>query len=413
MAAEVVLLHYSAPPVVGGVESVLAEQARRLKDAGYRVRVVAGRSRRGHAEVFPLLYGRHPEVQRAHGAALRGDLAPVWRLAERIASELAPRVEGCVCLAHNVFTTAKNLPLLVALHRLLDGGVRCRWVAWTHDVVWDSPSELARVPTPLRPFLRARPEVTYVATSEAVRGSLAEHLGLDGSRVEVIPPGVSFEGLGLVGPQARRVLREVRWLERYPVLLVPVRITRRKNLELAVRVAACLRGQGLDPLVVVTGPLGAHTSANARYLEELQRLRDRLGVRDHVVFLAERGVRCSPRTVGELYLLCDAVLIPSVLEGFGLPVAEAGLLRVPVFCSRIPAAVEVAGPLASFFDVEEPPESVAERIVRELAADRASGLRRRVVERFRWDRVARLGLIPLVERLCSQVASDRLQWGRG
>ncbi|MCS7234971.1 MAG: glycosyltransferase family 4 protein [Armatimonadota bacterium] len=411
MAVEVVLLHYSAPPVVGGVEAVLAEQARRLKDAGYPVRVVAGRGR--HAEVLPLLYGRHPEVQRAHEAAMRGDLAPVWRLAERIASELAARLEGCVCLAHNVFTTAKNLPLLAALHRLLDDGARCRWVAWTHDVVWDNPSELARVPAPLREFLRARPEVTYVATSEAVRRSLAGHLGLDGAGVEVIPPGVSFEGLGLVGPQARRVVREVRWQDRYPVLLVPVRVTRRKNLELAVRVAACLRGRGLDPLVVVTGPLGAHTSANARYLEELQQLRDRLGVRDHVVFLTERGLRCSPRTVGELYLLCDAVLVPSVLEGFGLPVAEAGLLRVPVFCSRIPTAVEVAGPLASFFDLEESPESVAERIVRELSNDRASGLRRRVAERFAWDQVTRRGLIPLVERLCRQVVGGGLQWGRG
>ncbi|MDQ7800289.1 MAG: glycosyltransferase family 4 protein [Armatimonadota bacterium] len=403
MPDEVVLLHYSAPPVVGGVESVLAQQARWLRRAGYRVRVVTGKGAGPDVEVLPLLYGRHPEVRRAQAAALRGDTGPLERVRDRIASELAPRLPGRVCIVHNVFTLAKNLPLLAALHQLLDAGVECRWVAWTHDVAWDNPAEVGRVPDgPLRELLRRpRPEVAYVAISQAVRSSLARHLGLEESRVEVIPPGVSLEGLRLVGPQTRRILHELPWGDRYPVLLVPVRITRRKNLELAVRVAACLRDQDLSPLVVVTGPLGAHTAANARYLDELRGLRRALAVEDHVVFLAERGIRCSPRTVGELYLLCDAVLVPSVLEGFGLPVAEAGLLRVPVFCTRIAAATEVAGELAHFFDVEEPPESVARRIAQELASDRAARLRRRVVEQFGWEQVAREGLVPLVARLCA------------
>jgi glycosyltransferase involved in cell wall biosynthesis len=401
VAERVVLLHYSSPPVVGGVESVLAEQARWLRAAGYRVRIVTGKGAGPEVEVVPLLYGRHPEVVRAHAAAASGQAALVEALQERIAAELAPRLEGSVCLAHNVFTLAKNLPLLAALHRLVASGLGCRWVAWTHDVAWDNPAEVQRVPDgPLRELLR-RPAagVTYVAISEAVRASLVRHLGLDASCVPVVPPGVSLEGLRLVGPQARRVLEELPWRDRYPVLLVPVRVTRRKNLELAVRVAACLRARGLDPLVVVTGPLGAHTAANARYLEELRELRSCLEVQDHVVFLAERGIRCSPRTVGELYLQCDAVLVPSVLEGFGLPVAEAGLLRVPVFCSRIPPAEEVADGLAHFFDPEEPAESVADRIASELSGDRAARLRRRVLERFGSERVAREALIPLVERL--------------
>ena len=41
--SEVALLHYSAPPVVGGVESVLGHHARLMADAGHQVRIVAGR----------------------------------------------------------------------------------------------------------------------------------------------------------------------------------------------------------------------------------------------------------------------------------------------------------------------------------------------------------------------------------
>lgn len=37
----IVLVHYSAPPVVGGVESVLAHQARLMADAGHTVKIIA------------------------------------------------------------------------------------------------------------------------------------------------------------------------------------------------------------------------------------------------------------------------------------------------------------------------------------------------------------------------------------
>lgn len=407
MAGRVVLLHYSAPPVVGGVESVLAAQERWLRRAGYEVCVVAGKGARGPRScVVPLLYGRHPEVQKAHAALAAGDLKPLERLRARIALELAPHVDGAVCLVHNVFTTAKNFPLLAALHELVNRGLDCRWVAWTHDVVWDNPQEASRVPPgPVQDLLRRpRAELTYVAISEAVRASLVRHLGLEESHVAVVPPGVCLEGLHPTSPQIRRVLEVVPWADRYPVLLVPVRITRRKNLDLAVRVAAALKDLGLDPLVVITGPLGAHTADNRRYLGELQALRGALRVDDRVVFLAERGIRCSPHTVGYLYLVCDAVLVTSTLEGFGLPVAEAGLLRVPVFCTRLAAAREVAGDLVSFFSPGDSAEVVAERIARELAGDRAAQLRRRVLERFAWERVAREGLLPLVERVLGAAA---------
>jgi len=403
VALRVVLLHYTAPPVVGGVESVVAAQARWLREAGYPVTVLAGRGKGPQTHIVDQLYGRHPDVQHAHRALTRGDLQPLLHLQNRLVRELRPHLMGSVCLAHNVFTLAKNLPLLGALHRLVEEELDCRWVAWTHDVLWDSPTDVLPIPLgSLQELLRhARPELTYVATSEAVRASLVRHLGVDGSRVRVIPPGVCLESLGLVSPQTRRILQELAWEDHFPVLLVPVRVTRRKNLELAVQVAACLRAEGLDPLVAVTGPLGAHTAANARYLQELQELRRRLGLNEQVAFLVERGIRCSARTVGELYLACDAVLIPSVLEGFGLPVAEAGLLRVPVFCSRIPAAVEVAGQLAHFFSVDEPPESVARRIARELELDRAARLRRQVVERLGCRHVASKALGTLVAELAS------------
>ncbi len=39
----IVLIHYAAAPVIGGVENVMRQHARLMAAAGHRVRIVAGR----------------------------------------------------------------------------------------------------------------------------------------------------------------------------------------------------------------------------------------------------------------------------------------------------------------------------------------------------------------------------------
>jgi len=400
---EILLLHYTAPPVVGGVESVLGAHVRLLRRAGHEAHIVAGRGRSTRevpVTVLPLLYGRHPEVQAAHRALRGGDLRPFKVLRDRIAEELTPFFRERIVLVHNVFTLDRNLPLTAALHRLLDHQRNVRVVAWTHDLSWTNPLDRPRL-RPEEPWTllcTPRPEVTYVAISEAVQTKLVELFGLRRADVPVVPTGTSLDPFHPVQRTTRRILDLVGWDAHFPVLLVPVRITRRKNLELAVRIGAALRARGTDPLVVVTGPPGAHTAANREYLAELQRLREALGLRDGCVFLAERGIRCTARVLGDLYLMADGVLLTSTWEGFGMPVAEAGLLRVPVFCPRIPATEEVAGAHAHFFNPEDPPKRIADRILAALA-EGAPALRRRVLERFTWPRILHREILPLLARL--------------
>jgi len=399
---EIAILHYTAPPVVGGVEAIVAEHARLLRAAGYRVRILAGRGGGREGTIrLPLLYGRHPEVRAAHRALEQGDLYPFGRVRDRIAEDLAPYVQDCVLLVHNVFTLDKNLPLTAALHQLLDRHPGARMVAWTHDLSWADPRSGPR----LRPeypwsLLRTpRPEILYVAISETVQAQLVRTLGLLPEEVSVIPPGVSLDPLHPLQPRTRQLVDRLRMWERFPVLLAPVRITRRKNLELAVRITAALRAAGADPLLVVTGPPGAHTAANRNYLEGLKALREALGLGSHCVFLTELGLRCTSRMIGDLYLLADAVLLTSVQEGFGLPVAEAGLMRAPVFCTALPATEEVAGPHAQFFRPQDPPEEIARRVLTHLVQNSQSALRRRILERFAWGRIFQERMQPLLDRL--------------
>ena len=68
----VALIHYAAPPVIGGVERVLARHAVLMADAGHEVRVIAGRGRAPDPRVrfvrLPLLDPRHPVIERLQRA---------------------------------------------------------------------------------------------------------------------------------------------------------------------------------------------------------------------------------------------------------------------------------------------------------------------------------------------------------
>jgi glycosyltransferase involved in cell wall biosynthesis len=56
------------------------------------------------------------------------------------------------------------------------------------------------------------------------------------------------------------------------------------------------------------------------------------------------------RELAELYRSARAVVVPSIHEGFGLPILEAMACGTPVACSRIPPFEEVAHDAACYFD---------------------------------------------------------------
>jgi glycosyltransferase involved in cell wall biosynthesis len=64
--------------------------------------------------------------------------------------------------------------------------------------------------------------------------------------------------------------------------------------------------------------------------------------------------RVSDERLRELYAGARATIVPSLAEGFGLPVLEAQRSGCPVVCSDIPVFREIAGDAAVFFDPTKP-----------------------------------------------------------
>src|SRR5574341_1375373 len=114
---KITLLHYAAPPVIGGVESVIGHHARLMADAGHRVRIIAGRGEQLDVRIpftrLPLVDSRHAEILRLK---LDLDASCVPKgfdpLVERIAAQLLETVaDSDWLIAHNVCSLNKNLML--------------------------------------------------------------------------------------------------------------------------------------------------------------------------------------------------------------------------------------------------------------------------------------------------------------
>ena len=386
MKPRLALLHYTAPPVTGGVEFVMAAQARKLREAGYDVKVIAGR---GQADLLPELDSRHPEVEdvtrrlQAGKTALRQFKALRDSIRNRLRPLLADRD---IVIAHNVMTMPFNLPLAAALAEL---GLPL--IAWTHDIAWvQAQYEAFRKPDewPYDIMQRPQPGVTYVAISRVRQKELARVFGMPSAAIPIVPNGIDPHEFVRVGPRVHRLLEGAGALDADPLLLVPQRVTPAKRLELILDAAAELRRPMPKMKVVVTGPLGAHNLDDRAYAAKLLEHRAQLRLDGVVSFLFEQRWRGSEHAVrledvADLYRVSDVVLMLSGAEGFGLPVLEAAVARVPLVCADIPILREVGGDELHTFPTGGDGTAVAAAIRRALESS-AVRQRRFILRRYAW-----------------------------
>jgi glycosyltransferase involved in cell wall biosynthesis len=185
-------------------------------------------------------------------------------------------------------------------------------------------------------------------------------------------------------------------------LLMPVRVTRAKNIEFALKVVAVIKDRGHRIKLVLTGPPDPHDAQSMAYFHSLQALRRRLGVEEEMCFVFESGpdpkqpFTIGARVVGDLYRVSDVMFMPSHREGFGMPVLEAGLVGLPVVSTAVPATEEIGGADVIRFSAEETAHQVAERILAWAERDPRYRLRRRVRRNSTWSAIFQRDIQPLL-----------------
>ena len=413
-ASSTAILHYSAPPVVGGVEAVINAHVQLLAAAGYPVTVVAGQGDAGALPEgagfvrIPELDSQHPEVLEMNPALEAGQMPAGFEdMVARIAASLKPVLsEFSNLIIHNVFTKHFNLPLTAALYRLLDAGGLGNCIAWCHDFTWTSPHSRHKV-HPGYPWdlLRTyRLPISYVVVSQRRQQSLAGLLDVPAEKIKVVYNGVDpVRMLGLT-QESQALVRRLGILDSDLVLLMPVRVTQAKNIELGLKVVAELKNRNANPKLVLTGPPDPHDPENMAYYQSLRDLRHYLDVENEMRFVYESGPDPDEayfidlEVVGDLYRVSDLMFMPSHREGFGMPVLEAGMVGLPVITTAVPAAQEIGGENVLLFEAGDPAPRVAEMILTALRANPTYRHKRHVRQKYTWKAIFKRDIEPLLRK---------------
>ncbi len=427
MKPKIAFIHYSCPPVVGGVEFVLEAQARLLIDNGYKVKVIVGKGEKFAPDVeialIPEIDSTHPLNRRVNEEIKQGNFKEFYRLKEKIEKSLKRELKKSnVIICHNVLSMPFNLALMAALHHLIPQ-LRKRFIAWVHDSPLIDPTYrdyIASIPMEKYPWnLLAKPlkRVEYVTISKLRQGQLAKIWGLKKKRIKVIPNGVDIAKFLNLSPQAVHLFNKLhphlspgaplplrgRMKERGLTILFPARVIKRKNIDLAIKIIKSLSEKGVSPKLIITGPPDPHIKKGKDYFTFLKNLVRKLSLKKEVIFLydlvdpfTKKRLKVGLKLLRDLYLLSDLLLITSYQEGFGIPILEAGLVRKPIFTSDIAPLPEIGGKEVNYFNLSENPEEIARRIIKFFKSDKSSLLFRKVITQYSWEGIFKEKIEPLV-----------------
>lgn len=218
-----------------------------------------------------------------------------------------------------------------------------------------------------------------IAISESSRNDLIRFTGVDPERVRIILQGVSRR----FAPAEVRPDEELATSDRtgLPRILHVGHCGSYKNIEGILRAlprAIRLFGEPIQ-FVKAGGPF---TAAQRSLISEL-------GIEDHVVHLGPVPDERLPH----IYREADLLVMPSLYEGFGLPVLEAMASGTPVLAANRGSLPEVVGNAGLLVDDPTDPDALAGAIVQGLGDTRlrrdlrARGLVRAAT--FTWERTAR------------------------
>jgi glycosyltransferase involved in cell wall biosynthesis len=284
-----------------------------------------------------------------------------------VLGELAPR-RG-VDLLHSVALTAPLRTRAVNVVTLAD-------VTW---IKLPDPGEMntVRLWRALVPPVARRAD-RLIAISQAGKDDIVEHLRVPAERIDVVLPGAGTGTRATPTPEAQ--LRAAHDLGHGPIVLAVSAKKAHKNLVRLIDAMAAVHARFPDAVLVLPGNPTAHE-------DELRAQAQRLGLDAAVRFPAY----VSAEDLEGLYRTASCFVLPSITEGFGLPVLEAQRRDVPVATSNTSSLPEAGGDGARYFDpfdVDDIAAALVELLEDRELASRLVAAGERHAAAFTWERAA-------------------------
>jgi glycosyltransferase involved in cell wall biosynthesis len=188
--------------------------------------------------------------------------------------------------------------------------------------------------------LYCRRASAIIAVSQATKQDLIRFYGLDPAKITVIHEAAAPHFVPAPPAQVVHVRARYRLPEEY--LLHVGTIEPRKNLSRLLQAIHRLRRRNEDIRLVMVGSKGWLYEGFFQQLEDL-------GLGDAVIMPGY----IPDADLAAIYSGARLVVLPSLYEGFGLPVLEAMACGAPVVCSDRSSLPEVGGDAAGYFNPED------------------------------------------------------------
>jgi len=405
---KIAIVHYSYPPIVGGVEFIMQGHAHVLARNGFQVKIIAGQGKDANKNVEVVrikeLLQSCAGVRKVTGQLEKARVSrDFYSLKKKIYASIKKALADVrVCFIHNVMTMHFNMAFTAAFHDIVnDLHPDVTFYIWCHDATALNPSY--RVSSadsyPWSLLSTFNDNARYVAISELRKKQLAKLFGVSRRRLRVVPDGLDVKSFLNIDDMIWEMALALNLFEADIVMLFPSRILRRKNYELGIRIVAEMKKLGKKVKFLITGPPDPHNPATVEYFNLLRRMRKKLGVESEVAFLANPeglNLKIGYSELKGLYACSDMLLITSWQEGFGIPLMEAASRKMPIACTDIAPLPEVVENYACLFGLDENPAAIARKILKYLGKLPTHYLFKKVLFTYSWEAIYKNHLSRLV-----------------
>ena len=303
----------------------------------------------------------------------------LWRFGGSSVSAFAAQSDVLFCPSGTVFPVKGLVPVVATIHDVT-------------PVVM--PSHSKKISAMLRLQLRSSAKYSraLITDSQCSKQDLINIYGLPESKISVVHLGYDKANFNSEPPEAERhqELRE-RLVIRKPYIIHHGMIQPRKNLARLIKAYRVLldRNSSLDLDLVLAGPMGWQLD------DVLSTAKETPGVKGRVVFP-------GALSDSDLALLLKGAflsVIPSLYEGFCLPMVESMACGVPTIAANTSCLPEISGNVLRYFDplsLEDMADKMESAIFDASLRQQlqACGLER--VRIFSWERCARETLAVLI-----------------
>ncbi len=374
---KIALLHFAYPPNIGGVEGMVKEHAEILTNLGYEVTIITGSGEEKDPKIKLVVI---PELQSvlSFNPFLQEKILDkgiiddeFYKLAATIEQGLEKALEKIdVVVVHNMITIVRNLPFVFAFKNFVKKYPKKKYFGWIHDhsyinefqikdldKITNSKFERELLTTPIK-------NLTYILISESFREPFIKLMGLHDGETTVIPNGIDIRHFLEIDDLIWEIIEKYNLIRHFPLILSPVNILERKNIDYCLEIIAHLKKTYPDIGYIITGKPSQHRSTE-EYYDRLKKKVADLGIKDNVIFFNEFLNRALMRTeIHDLYQISDMVFFLSKSENFGLPLLEAALTKTAILVSDLKVFREVGGEFIKYIDYKTVSPAEASEIVK-------------------------------------------------